>query len=330
MNRSMARLAVFAALGIATVRYLPGRLPEPADLLDAFRGASPGWLVLAGAAQVVSMEMFSRQQLTLLRSYGVSLSPARSSAITYARSTISMVLPAGSVVSAGFAFRQWRARGATAPVAAAVMLLSGVLSFAGLITLYLVGSAIALALRPTALPAEQLRILAVALLLRVVAARAVHAWSARSRRHRPRVCRAVDRLRRATTDIVAAMSAVPRRHLLVALGFAAANWLADLTCLVGTARALHVRVDLAAVAGVYLLAQAVRQVPITPGGVGVIETTLAAGLVTTGVAEVAAAAAVLGYRLLSCWLLVPVGAVSWATLRTAGRPGRAQPCRVGR
>jgi hypothetical protein len=75
---------------------------------------------------------------------------------------------------------------------------------------------------------------------------------------------------------------------------------------------------------VYLTVQIVRQIPLTPGGIGVIELSLLAGLVSAGAGEAAAAATVLVYRLLSCWLIIPVGLLCWTLLR---RPPhvRAEP-----
>jgi lysylphosphatidylglycerol synthase-like protein len=81
---------------------------------------------------------------------------------------------------------------------------------------------------------------------------------------------------------------------------------------------------LASIATVYLAVQVVRQVPLTPGGIGVIEVSLLAGLVSAGAAQVTAAGAVLAYRLLSCWFIIPAGWLAWAlTVADLGTgPGR--------
>ena len=51
-----------------------------------------------------------------------------------------------------------------------------------------------------------------------------------------------------------------------------------------------------------------------------IETALVAGLTASGATAITAAAAVLLYRLLSCWLLIPLGGAAALVLR---RPGRS-------
>lgn len=61
------------------------------------------------------------------------------------------------------------------------------------------------------------------------------------------------------------------------------------------------------VIAVYLGVQIVRQIPLTPGGIGLVEVALIAGLVSAGVPAGPAAAATIGYRLFSAWLLIPVG-----------------------
>ena len=89
--------------------------------------------------------------------------------------------------------------------------------------------------------------------------------------------------------------------------------------------ALGLPVNLAALAGIYLGVQIVRQVPLSPGGIGVIETALVAGLTASGATAITATAAVLLYRLLSCWLLIPLGGAAAVVLRRPGRRLRTAP-----
>jgi uncharacterized protein (TIRG00374 family) len=55
--------------------------------------------------------------------------------------------------------------------------------------------------------------------------------------------------------------------------------------------------------------QIVRQIPLTPGGLGLVEVALMTALITAGVAAGPAAAVTLVYRLLAAWALIPVGYV---------------------
>ena len=57
------------------------------------------------------------------------------------------------------------------------------------------------------------------------------------------------------------------------------------------------------------------QVPVTPGGLGVVEAGLTGTLALAGVPAAAAAVATLAYRLVSYWLPLPAGAVAWVVHR---------------
>jgi uncharacterized membrane protein YbhN (UPF0104 family) len=297
---------IVAATGVFVV--LRDRLPDPADIAQAAQSMDPGWFVLAALAQLSSLGMFARQQRRLLHAFGVTMSLPYAMAVTLSRSAITISLPAGSAVSAAFAFQQYRAKGASRSVATAVMILSGMMSFAGLAVLYLVGGTVS-GLISVCVGAATLVAAGAGILL---------LW----RRWNPRPEGRLGRL-------VQAAHAVAPRHWLLALTFAVVNWFADLLCLIAVIRAADLALPLTAIAGTYLAVQIVRQIPLTPGGIGVIETGLLTGLVGAGASSAPAAAAVLGYRVLSCWLIIPIGLVAWTALRRGARvfdshPGAAE------
>jgi uncharacterized protein (TIRG00374 family) len=61
----------------------------------------------------------------------------------------------------------------------------------------------------------------------------------------------------------------------------------------------------------YSAAQLLGQLPLTPGGLGVVEAGLTGTLALAGVAAAPAALAVLAYRLAAYWLPVPIGLGAW-------------------
>jgi hypothetical protein len=182
------------------------------------------------------------------------------------------------------------------------MVLSGIMSFAGLAVLYLVGGAVSGIVSVCVLVGTTL----------LTTAAIIVVW----RRWRPSPSGKVGRLVEAAHEIAP-------RHWVLVLVFAIVNWFADLVCLLAVIRAFDLTLPVTAVAGTYLAVQIVRQVPLTPGGIGVIETGLLTGLVGAGASSASAAAAVLGYRVLSCWLIIPVGLVAWSLLRRP-RAGTAE------
>jgi hypothetical protein len=97
--------------------------------------------------------------------------------------------------------------------------------------------------------------------------------------------------------------------------------------------AIHGHIPWHGILVAYGLAQVLASVPITPGGLGVVEGGLTAVLVAYGMPTNEALASVLLYRAVSFWGLVPVGwgvwgYLSWKT-RSAGRTKkRAHPWAV--
>jgi uncharacterized protein (TIRG00374 family) len=69
----------------------------------------------------------------------------------------------------------------------------------------------------------------------------------------------------------------------------------------------------------YVAAVALGLVPVTPGGLGFVETGLAGLLVVAGAPTDQALAGTLLYRLASYWLPIPVGALAWAGWRIRPR-----------
>lgn len=70
---------------------------------------------------------------------------------------------------------------------------------------------------------------------------------------------------------------------------------------------------------IYALTQISASLPITPGGIGVVEGSMTALLVGYGISSEHAFAVTMLYRIVSFWALVPIGWGAWAILELAGR-----------
>jgi uncharacterized membrane protein YbhN (UPF0104 family) len=103
--------------------------------------------------------------------------------------------------------------------------------------------------------------------------------------------------------------------------WAAANWLLDLTVLAVIAATLGPHVPLWGLPLAYVLGQWTASVPLTPGGVGLVESATTAALIAAGVPGGVATASVLGWRVISHWLPILAGYGLLATLRA----GHAAP-----
>jgi len=110
---------------------------------------------------------------------------------------------------------------------------------------------------------------------------------------------------------------VAANHLvsLLVLGFL--NWLFDAAVLFASLAAMGQTIPVRGVAVAYTLGQLVSAIPILPGGGGTIEATMSAGLVLAGGTGAAVIAAVLLYRIVSAWALVPLGWGLWRTMPNA-------------
>ncbi len=106
-----------------------------------------------------------------------------------------------------------------------------------------------------------------------------------------------------------------RSLLLRAVVWASANWLFDAAALWVMVAAFHYRLGPDAVIISYCIANIVAALPITPGGLGVVEVVLTSTLTAYGAPVQAAALGVIAYRLVSFWLPIPAGGIAYLTLR---------------
>ena len=114
-----------------------------------------------------------------------------------------------------------------------------------------------------------------------------------------------------------------------AVAGASGRWLFDWATLVTALAAVgqHPRPTLILLC--FCAAQLLAQIPITPGGLGVVEAGLTGTLVLIGVPAGAAAVATLAYRLVSYWLALPAGGVAYLLHRRHIRRGHVSVPRLG-
>jgi uncharacterized protein (TIRG00374 family) len=107
-----------------------------------------------------------------------------------------------------------------------------------------------------------------------------------------------------------------------AVRWAALNWVLDMAALWVFLAAFGHRTSPDALLISYGLANVLAAIPLTPGGLGVVEAALTASLVGFGATRGVAVLGVVSYRLVNFWLPIPVGAVAYLTLRRGDRePG---------
>ena len=126
-----------------------------------------------------------------------------------------------------------------------------------------------------------------------------------------------DRLERVLLETAASLSALgrDRRTLVMSLTWASLNWLLDaasLWCFVAAFGKLLNPVELFAAYGIANVAGAL---PLTPGGLGVVDSLAPLLLVSFGLTRSVATLGVLGWRLVNFWLPIPLGAAAYVSLK---------------
>lgn len=109
--------------------------------------------------------------------------------------------------------------------------------------------------------------------------------------------------------------AADRKLLTRVIGWAAANWLLDAMALWVFLRAFGVSTEIDALLVAFGLANVLAVIPITPGGLGVVDVTLTSALVGFGIPRANAVLGVAAWRLAQFFFPIVLGGFFYATLR---------------
>lgn len=331
-RRSPARVAISvvpALVGLVVgLKALSSRRNELSGAAAILGHLHPQWVAAALLAEFGSLAAYARLQQRLLRSAGVTIAGAPMLGITVAGNAIQNSLPAGQAWAAVFAFRELRRRGAESIPVGWTMVIASVLSDVSLVVLGLVG--VVLAQRQAAGFNIVEVVVGIGLLGVIVAA--LVRWGVRGERGVAlatvllRCWQRVAKRPAGDPRVIVETTALRLRAVRAsrsdwarATGFALGNWVCDCACLALAFAAVGAEVPWRGLLLAYGTAQLAANLPITPGGLGVVEGSLSIALVFYGGAETSTVAAVLLYRIISFWCLLPLGWASWAVLRGTAR-----------
>jgi len=116
---------------------------------------------------------------------------------------------------------------------------------------------------------------------------------------------------------------LPAHTGALAFGFMTASWLCSISILGMAYEAVGTSPPWAGLLLAFCASQIAAALPITPGGIGVVEGSLTLALVAFGGSESITFAAVLLYRLVTYWVCIPLGGLAWLALRIWGPARRA-------
>ena len=315
------RRTVLLAVSIVAAWVLVQRETEVREAAHLLLHVDWRLIAIAVLFEAASMVVFARLQRWLLRAGNVNLPLRTMVEITLAGNAISTTLPGGVAWAAAWAFGQLRRRGVDRFLRVWVFLVAGAFSSFALFIVVAVGIEVAGSRGPVAdLRWAALGLAAVPVVVLVVAwlrrwdrvHNALERLSAFVDRRLPGG-RFVLRIGRQLLERLEAVHLSPL-HWAEVLGLALLNWLYDCAVLICAMLALHVGVPWRAIFVIYGLTQIAASLPITPGGLVVVEGSLAALLTAFGVHAQAALATVVVYRVVSFWGLVPIGWGVWVFL----------------
>nr|WP_281374683.1 YbhN family protein [Nocardioides soli] len=327
---SWLRGAGLVVVTVAAVEYglVPFLARARSDLVVLEAAVWP-LLLVAGALEVMSLAAYTRLTQTLLEP-DQRLTFGTQWRIDLAGYGLGHALPGGGATAGGLRVTLMTDRGVSPASALALTVVQLALSALGLAAVWLLG--VLMAVPRTGVTMTLVLLLAVTAAALVVLETAPHrsAASPRFSRAGRRVLRVLVPLRwRAQVRAAVATGAVTLRDGRVTrsgVAWAILNWLLDSICLWVCLRAFGAVVPIEVVIAAYGLANTVALLPVTPGGIGIVEGLMIPAMATTGASAGAAVAGVLTWRLFQFWLPIPVGALCWVSLvRLAGRgPDRAR------
>jgi uncharacterized protein (TIRG00374 family) len=315
-------VVIFALLLIVEYLVVPELVGASKDLHLLSR-VNAAWLVAGLVLEGASLFCYGLLTQALLPPGAHNPGLSRLFRIDLAAAAVAHVIPAGTLGSAGIGYRLFTGEGIEGRDAAVMMATKGLGSTVVLNVLLWLALVISIPLAGFHPIYITVAIIGAVLLLAVAA---LALGITRGAERASRILRAVgDRIPgltgegvvRAFRESAASLSALgrDRRILVRSLTWASLNWLLDaasLWCFVAAFGRLVNPVELFAAYGI---ANVAGVLPVTPAGLGVIDSVAPLLLVSFGVTRSVATLGVLGWRLVNFWLPIPAGAAAYVSLK---------------
>jgi uncharacterized protein (TIRG00374 family) len=315
-------IILFALVLVVEYLVVPELVGASKDLYLLGR-VDAAWLVAGLALEGLSLFCYGLLTQAMLPPGSFNPGLSRLFRIDLAAAAVAHVIPAGTLGSAGLGYKLFTAEGIKGNDAAVMMASKGLGSTVVLNVLLWLSLVVSIPLAGFH-PIYGTVAITGAVVLLAVAALAFGITRGASRASR--ILHAVgdripglsgDRLERAMLDTAASLSALARdrRTLVMSLTWASLNWLLDaasLWCFVAAFGHFANPVELFAAYGIANVAGAL---PVTPAGLGVVDSITPLLLVSFGVTRSVATLGVLGWRLVNFWLPIPAGAAAYVSLK---------------
>jgi len=317
----------FALVGVA-LWVLSSKSSELEGFSTVFRKFNWWWVPPAVAVEIGSYVSFSAMQFDLLKAGHLRAPWTPLVKLSFASQAITNSLPIGNAVASVYGFRWFRRFGADNTLA--VWALAGTLVAASvsLSLVAILGLGVAtqegasLDLVPVLIGTFAFMLGLGSLFVYERPLHAVLSWSLKvsvlvTGRPRGDTVALIDRITRWMTAVRLTWDQVGR---IVTWG--TINWLLDCACFAMMFPAIGAPVPWKGLLLAYGAGQLAATLPITPGGLGVVEGSITVALVAFGGPESSTAYAVLLYRIISFWMILAVGWLFIGQLALQVRRGR--------
>lgn len=324
----MRYLVGIGAVAIA-VWVLSAHTDELSGITGVFDHVNWWWILGGVGAEVLSFISFTAMEYQLLSARGGFTPPISPLfRMTLASQALTNSLPAGNVVATVYGFRWFRRFGADETLAVWAMVGTVIASMVSLSLVAVAGLVLAtdegasLDLVPVLIGVLGVTIAVGALFVYERPLLVVVPWVLRAshsilRRPRGDIDEQVGRIIGQLTSVKLGW-----RRVVTIVACGTANWLFDCACFALMFLAIGVSIPSKGLLLAYGAGQLAAALPVTPGGLGVVEGSITIALVAFGGAHVATVDAVLLYRLISFWLVLAVGWLLVGQLAFEVRRGR--------
>jgi len=307
---------------LVVVYFLILNIPGLRNAVDQLSDVKPGLLVLGLGLELVALFCYSIMTRAALGPVGHHMSALHLFRIQLSTRALSSLVPGGSAAGSALGYRLMVASGVPGPDAGFALATAGLASAVVLNFILWAGLIISIPLRgvnpvygSAAIAGIILMGIAVAIIFGLIEGQERSERILRSVARRLRLNE--DRAGEAIRHVGARMQELAAdRSLLRRLVFwASANWLIDAAALWVFLRAFGGSVPPDGLIVAFGLANVLAAIPLTPGGLGIVEGTYVPVLVGFGLRRATAVVGVVSYRIAQYWLPIMIGGVCYLSLR---------------
>jgi uncharacterized protein (TIRG00374 family) len=321
-RRPLRRLAILLILALIVVYLVIPELVGASKDLYLLGRLNVGWMIAGLILEAVSLFCYALLNRVLLPPEGRP-SLSRLFRIDLVAAAVAHVIPAGTVGSAGIGYQLFTAEGVPGTDVGVMMATKGMGSTVVLNVLLWLALVISIPLSGFHPVYATVAIIG-AVVLALVGA--LIFGITRGAKRASGIVRVIgeripglggDRLERVVLQAAASIRALGtnRSVLIQSLSWAALNWLLDAASLWCFIAAFGGYANPVGLFAAYGIANVLGAIPVTPGGLGIIDTVTPVLLVGFGLTRSVATLGVLGWRLVNFWLPIPTGALAYVSLK---------------